>query len=256
MKTKTIKDGKVIKEDKPFQRKNSEGVLHNIFVMDASNSMNDTSIVDGVRVSKYTVANRGITEEIKQLKEIDTGAQEGDVHLSVIEFDSKDRGTERITEHYLNTPLKEVEKLKFRGAVGNTPLYQTIAYVINKFLRIASNKDTVLIKIFTDGEHNCFWGISEKECKDLIKDVQDNRNFIITFVGTKRDTEFAIEHLGMERGNTYSYNNTAGGAGETMDFMSMNTISLLSDKREGKSLKSKTFFKQNEDPKKDADTKI
>lgn len=234
----TIKDGKVVAR----REKNENGVLHNIFIIDASGSMNQRSNVDGRLVSKYDTALAGVNAEIATLKKDD----QGDVRLTVIEFDSADRNTERITEHYVGTPLKDVGTVNFRGASGNTPLYQTIGYVIEKFLRIASNKDTVLIKIFTDGAHNCYWGkYDERECKALIKDAKENRDFIISFIGTEFDTETVIQSLGVERGSTFTYDGTAKGMGETMFMVSSATVDTLSDRRSGKDLKSKVSYFNN-----------
>lgn len=173
MKEKIIKQGKEIIVKKVIKRK-KKGILHNVFIIDASQSMNFSSIVDGVRLSRYTIANQGINDEIAKLKKDD----KGDVNVSVFEFSNIRIGMETITEHCFNTKLKDVGEISFRGANGNTPLYQTIEYVINKFLRFASKEDTVLIKIFTDGQHNCRWGITPKECKSFIKDAEDNLSLI------------------------------------------------------------------------------
>lgn len=236
MKTKIIENGKEVVA-KPIKK---TGVLHNIFIMDASGSMNQASYVDGVRISKYDVAMKGINDEINALKKKD----EGDVNISVFEFDSMKHGQERITEHYFNTKLAKVDDIKFKGAEGNTPLYQTIAYVINKMLVTATNDDTVLIKIFTDGAHNCSWGITEAECRDLIKSVEDKREFVITFIGTQQDTRHMINNLGLNTGNTISYDGTSMGfAGASVTAYAA-TSSMLSGRRGGMSLKSKSknFF--------------
>lgn len=231
-KTTIVKDGVAIKE-------NTKSVLHNVFIIDASGSMHTTSMVDGVRRSKYDVAADGINSEINELKKTD----QGDVNISVFEFDSTEHGSERITEHYFNTPLKDVSEIKFRGASGNTPLYQTIGYVIEKMLRTASNKDTVLIKIFTDGAHNCFWGkYTEQECKSLIKDVETNREFIVTFVGKQEDVNHAVAHLGMSVGNTMVYDGSSRGMDMAFMASTASTNKLLNTKRKGISIDKSKFY--------------
>jgi hypothetical protein len=197
MKQLTIQDGKATPvSDRP--------TIHTINLIDASGSMNSADRLGGQ--TRYQAAILGINQEIKELK-TDTTAQ---YLMSIYEFDSVEIGKERVTEHCFETDVQKVEPINGRGASGNTPLYQTLGYVIETFLRKASRKDRVLIKVFTDGFHNCMWGKygNRQTCKELIHDAEKNAGFVITFVGTQEDVEKAVD-LGINLSNTMVYDGTA-----------------------------------------------
>lgn len=222
MRTITIENGREAGvHTTPMKRK----TLHMVYLVDASGSMN---LTDNTGKSKYQVAFEGINSEISEQRSVEDNV---DVLMSIYEFDSNKSYMERITEHCLGKNVKELESnVRGRGASGNTPLYQSIAYVIEVFLRKASNNDQVVIKVFTDGAHNCYWGKygNEKVCRSLIQDVQNNRNFTITFVGTTEDTESAIRTLGIYANNTATYDGTAKGLGETFSLSNKKSLKFRS----------------------------
>lgn len=236
MTTITLKDG--VEIEKNVKKK----VLHNIILLDASGSMAHRG---GLRTgpSKYEAAIDAINLEIQELKK----SNDADIRFTVYEFDSQKAGTERITEHCFATPIAKLGKIVGRGPGMNTPLYQSIAYVIEKFLRTAGNDEQVLIKIFTDAAHNCTWGKygTEKACRDLIKDVEEKRNFTTTFVGTERDTQFMVDNLGIDASNTLSYDGTADGLYESMSRGIGQTVCYAANVSKGIA-KTKGFYKPEE----------
>jgi hypothetical protein len=205
--------------------------VHNVFLIDASGSMNsygyNSNVIAGDRPqSKYSAAFQGVNEELQELKSF----EDVEVKMSVYEFDSNKEDTERITEHCFATPIADVKTITGRGASGNTPLYQSIAYVIEKFLRKAADGDRVVIKIFTDGAHNCNWGKygTEKACRELITDAEKNRGFVITFVGTEQDTRYVVSNLNINASNTSSYDGTSKGLQEALTRSRGSTRTYLS----------------------------
>jgi len=198
-----------IKNGGELQRKTEKrGTIHNVFILDRSGSMALSGSTVRGGVSRYNAAITGINSELTVLR-----ASEYDNKVSLFEFDSVKDGEERIVEHYFATDASKTTEFTGAGPSGNTPLYQTIDYVINLMLRKVSNDDTVLMSIYTDGQHNGHWGkhANGDACKALIADMEKNRNFVFTFVGTERDTALAIRDLGISRGNTIAYNGTSEG---------------------------------------------
>lgn len=178
----------------------SKKTIHNVHVLDASGSMVG---------AKYNNALEGINAEMEQMKD----NKEVQYTQTVYEFDSVKHGEERITEHYFMEPIQSCKAVKGVGASGNTPLYQTVGYVLEKLVRKVRNGDAVVVTIFTDGAHNCNWGkyAQEKTLNELINDLQESHNFTITFMGTKEDTKEVIKKLGLFESNTLVHDNTAKG---------------------------------------------
>lgn len=225
--TITLKDGR---EVTPV----NNSTIHHMYVLDRSRSMDSNN--------RYPHAIGGINDEAELLKKQNDGLKET---FSVIEFDSVKENSERIVSHYFMTPIDKIEHIDGAGPSGNTPLYQAVGYVIEKALRKANKNDKVLIKIFTDGEHNCKWGKYTKESlNELIKDVQDNHDFTVTFVGLKEDVESAIKHLGIDRGNTYTYDGSEKGTKRAFASLSDSTMTYRENLKSGKMMKAKFFENQ------------
>lgn len=215
-------------------------------LMDASGSM--------MRGQKYTNAIAGINEEVNLLK----ADKKSKYRFCFTEFDTDAiatkhsyYGTARYRGNMFDMPIDQVPIIKGAGADGYTPLYEAVGYMINQILNFKKPEDRVVLKIFTDGDENASQGEyantpqGRKSLYDLIKKVQENDNFTVTFVGTKQDTETVIRNLGIERGNTLTHNNTAKdigntyirGAGATMVFAEeVNTKGVKS---------SKTFYSKD-----------
>jgi hypothetical protein len=115
------------------------------------------------------------------------------------------------------TPITNCLPIVGNGAHGMTPLYQTVGEAIEKLLKHINPGEKVVMTIFTDGEENSSRGIyaNGKELKALIKNVEDNHNFTISYMGTKKDIETVIRELNVDRSNTLEHMNTAYSVGQT-----------------------------------------
>lgn len=200
-------------------------IIHNVHILDRSGSMAG---------SKYNAATQGIKTELKELKEQKVVKY---TH-SIFEFSSSSYGKVDLTQHCF---LESKPKFEFKGASGNTPLYQAVGAVLEKLVRKIPKNDVVLVKIFTDGYHNCNWGITKEEMNELISDLQENHNFTITFIGMEQDVEKAREDLGIFFANTQCYDGTSEGTAVSYRSMLTNTVNFASDVAKGK-LKTKKFF--------------
>lgn len=182
--------------------------IHNVHLLDRSGSMEQRE--------KYRSAEQGINEEINVLKSDDTA----NYTQTIIEFDGF-RGIRYNTPMFM-IPMNKVEKFVGKGPDGMTPLYEAVAYTINKLITSAAPDDRILLKIFTDGGENDSrngWGRHEggaKKLYDLIQKVKNENNVTIAFVGTATDTQSVINDLGIDQGNTLVHDNT--GAGTKMSF--------------------------------------
>lgn len=195
-----------MREDKKHTAKQADNtgasspvIIHNVHILDASGSMSG---------GKYNNALKGINGEIMSMKDDGEGMTQ-----TIIEFDSDGGmwdGKLRLTTHYFMTPAVNCTAIVGVGARGGTPLYQTVGESIDKLLTHVKAGDKVLIKIFTDGDENTSQGKykSHAELKRLIKMVEDNHNFTVTFMGTKGDVESVIRNVGIDRSNTLMHMNT------------------------------------------------
>lgn len=177
--------------------------------------------------TKYETASQGINQKIEALKK----DQNADYIFAATEFDTIN-GAMRYTEVLKPTKMANVAIFNGKGPHGGTPLYEAIAYTINKILAAKKPEDRVLLSIYTDGgenESSNGWSKREggaKKLNELMEKVKKDNNFTITFVGTNYDVDSMVINTGISRGNTFSYDGTAEGmkmsmfanVGSTMNF--------------------------------------
>lgn len=234
-------DGKIPQVD------NSEVVVHNVHILDASGSMSG---------GKYTNALKGINSEIMEMRKDPQGMTQ-----TIIEFAGGGSylggtGENYTTTHYFMTPAENCTAVTGRGAGGGTPLYQTVGEAIEKLLRVVKPTDKVLMKIFTDGEENTSQGKYKNigsthqpksdELTKLIKMAEDHHNFTITFMGTKDDVENMVENMKLRQTNTLVHMNTAESIGATYSTSRGATIAYRKELSRGASQDElkQDFFKR------------
>lgn len=178
---------KVSKRDKP--------TIHNVYILDRSSSMNDNNKIDK--------ALEGINSEISQLK------QDKNVNYTqtIVDFSySYD-----IKTPFFKVPLADMKHYT-TNANGMTALYQAIGQTLDRLKNNIPTNEKVLVKIFTDGEHNQWSGkySSPSEIKPLIAECE-SRGFTITFVGTEFDVKNIVNVLHIDISNTLTHDNTEAG---------------------------------------------
>lgn len=180
-------------------------VVHNVHILDASGSMSG---------GKYNNALSGINEELEKLKVDNDG---NTITNTVIEFHGRTfasrvrEGGDVTIEHLFMVPAANCTSIKGVGADGGTPLYQAIGETIEKLMKHINLGEKVIITVFTDGEENESHGIYQdpEVLKKLIKQVEDNYNFTVTYIGTKGDVGTVVRNLGVNMSNTLVHTNTA-----------------------------------------------
>lgn len=219
---------------KPAKKK----VIHNVVILDASSSMQEDD--------KYNHAVAGIKKEMDELQAVN----EVDYTQTVIELTTEFKGNR--FNHGNRLPLTTY-RFTGKGANGWTPLYEVVGETIEEFRDSKLKDDVVLLKIFTDGQENRSKGKyagwhGGKLLAQLIEDVKKHHNFTVVFVGTKNDTEFMVQKMNMDRGDTLIHNNTGAGVEEALGFMAMSSVSYAKGISRGEtteSLRGK-FFKNKE----------
>lgn len=186
-----VKDTIQKKTDKTNKNK---PLVHNIFILDCSGSMFGYRKPD-----KYGVALQGINEELKAL----TSNKDVDFTHSLVEFGNQNSIYFTRWMKDDNSPLTE------RNDLGNTALNDAIYITIGKILEEKKSEDKVLIKVMTDGEENNSRR-SFNEVKELIEKAKES-NVTVTFIGTEYDTNRAIHHYNLSKGNTMTHDNTVRG---------------------------------------------
>jgi uncharacterized protein YegL len=166
-------------------------VVHNVFVMDASSSMGGP---------KYRSGIQGIKTLIESIAKDDLV----DNTLTVLEFSTGSRKY----HYYLDKKFND--NFIPKGAGGCTPLYRTLGEIIAKLLKDKAKNDKVLLNITTDGGDTDGWG-EYSNLPQTLKDIQENHNFTVTFVGTQEDVNSIVARLNVDKTNTLVHDNTGKG---------------------------------------------
>lgn len=170
--------------------------IHNVFLLDASGSMN------GI---KYNNGKSGIMSLVKSIKE-DKATNNT---ITVIELTTKAPNRISKIHCYLT---KDFSESSFVGASGGTPLYKALGEIIDRLLTDPSIKreDKILLNVTTDGDDTEGFG-EYRTLPQTIKNIQENHNFTITFVGTKVDVDSIKDKLSLDDSNVLVHDNTGKG---------------------------------------------
>lgn len=195
--------------------------VHNVTILDGSGSMTG---------AKYTNACKGIQLDFETCK------NEGFKSFTFVEFNN----ARSITTHCFMSDFDV--KLRFNGPNGGTPLYQTIGQTLERLLQEVPKGDKVLVKIFTDGEHNEYYGkyASVEELKPLITTCE-SQGYTITFIGTASDTNKIVRNLGLDSSNTLVHDNTGEGVKMSFYAQASATVQYRKSLEEGKDV-SRGFY--------------
>lgn len=169
--------------------------IHNIFVVDASGSM------DG---GKYTNAIEGVNNLLKNINE-----------------DTETINTVMIVEFEESTVTRRVDltkdvptKYKGMGTGGMTPLNQavgeTLEYAVKTRKKDYDVNDKILVNVFTDGGENSSKGKwrDSTALGEYIKSLE-SEGVTVTFIGTQAEVNYAVNTLNLQATNTLVHNNTA-----------------------------------------------
>ena len=157
--------------------------VFNLLVVDESGSM---SIIE-----RHALA--GINETLATIRKMQKVHKELEQRVTLITFDSTHKRL-----FYDNVSAREAQSLRSAdyNPCGGTPLYDAIGMGIAKINAQATENDSVLVTIITDGEENCSTEYSLKMIKILI-DKLKKQNWTFTFIGTDN---LDVESISIEMG--------------------------------------------------------
>lgn len=144
--------------------------VFNLLVVDESGSM---SIIEHQALV-------GINETLTTIQKMQKTHKNLEQRVTLITFDSTHKKL-----FYDNVPARYARNLRPRdyNPCGGTPLYDAIGMGIAKINAQATENDSVLVTIITDGEENCSEEYSLRMIKNLIEKLK-KQNWTFTFIGT------------------------------------------------------------------------
>lgn len=205
--------------------------IHNVLMLDKSSSMSS--------YNRYRNAMEGISLNHRALGFEIAENQGLSYVLTYMLFGS--RGDEDYIYKGAAYDEKTAKDINWSGRQypsGSTALLDAI-YNIGEYIKgkNAPKADKILISLFTDGEENDSRGplagsstrgiaqarssVKDSKVAAYIKDLEDNHNCTVTFVGTKGDVETAVRDFGIQSSNAMSYDGTGAGLAATMSVNSM-----------------------------------
>ena len=187
--TETVVDTTTVTDSQSKQQ------IHNVFIIDASGSMGG---------GKYKSAINGVNELLESIRnDVDTNNT-----VTIVEFESS--SIKRRVDVATTIP----SKYEGMGTGGSTPYLQaigeTIEYVVGVRKLKFNENDKILVNILSDGEENSSSGkyADRQVLSSYIKELE-TKGVTVTFIGTKQDVAYAVNHLSMDISNTMIHNNTA-----------------------------------------------
>ena len=157
--------------------------MYNLLIVDESGSM---SIIEHHALV-------GINETLTTIQKMQKAHKNLEQRVTLITFDSTHKNLfyDNVSA-YRAKPLKQ----KDYNPCGATPLYDAIGMGIAKINAQATEEDSVLVTIITDGEENCSEEYNLQMIKNLIEKLK-KQNWTFTFIGTDN---LDVESIAMDMG--------------------------------------------------------
>lgn len=140
-------------------------------------------------------------------------------------------------------PLAAVEPLTAKSYApdGATALYDAV-YMTLTAARSEKGNRKHLVLIFTDGYENASREYSEHDLKKLMKQLDEEGNFTVVYLGANQDAWAEAAKWGVKSGNASVYRNTNAGMGNAMSVLASNTRAFASS-----SVPSSAYFFSSKD---------
>jgi len=137
---------------------------------------------------------------------------------------------------------------------GSTALYDAIGRTINNEIDKLGNlpmeerPDKILCVILTDGEENHSSKFTKDQIKKLIGEMREDFKWEFIFLAANEQATTTAETMGISRGNSYAFANSAVGLKDAYKGVSFATTSY----RQSKSVKLDNLMSDYEDKKEDS----
>ena len=157
--------------------------VFNLLVVDESGSMS------AIRSQAFA----GINETLATIGKMQKAHKQLEQCVTLITFDSNHKNV-----IYDNETANHARPLhsKDYNPCGATPLYDAIGMGIAKVNALATEEDSVLVTIITDGEENCSEEYDLQMVKNLIAKLK-KQNWTFTFIGTD---DLDVENIALGMG--------------------------------------------------------
>ena len=159
--------------------------VFNLLVVDESGSM---SIIERQALA-------GINETLATIRKMQKVHKELEQRVTLITFDSTHK---KLFYDNVGADMAKSLRRSDYNPCGATPLYDAIGMGIAKINAQATEEDSVLVTIITDGEENCSTEYSLSMIKNLIEKLK-KQNWTFTFIGTDNlDVETIAMGMGID----------------------------------------------------------
>jgi hypothetical protein len=177
-----------------------------VFILDRSGSMSS--------IQSETIG--GFNAFLKTQKEVP-----GKATVTLTQFDNQ------FQVDYKDIDIKKVPELNFETfrPRGYTALYDAIGKTVSELKeeKVAKNTKTILA-ILTDGAENASKEFTYGAVQNLLKDVQDNHDWEVFFIGANIDAKATAINLGIKVNNSVTFDYTAKGASDALNSVSYATM--------------------------------
>lgn len=157
--------------------------VHNLIILDESGSM--SSIKD--------LIISGFNEMVQTIKGIEQQQPDQEHYISFVSFN----GLGKKVIHFVD-PAQKLEKIDDENYQpdANTPLYDAIAFAVNKLKYVLQEKTNynVLVTIMTDGEENASQEYSSHTIKEIITTL-GQQGWTFTYIGIGHDIDQVSQKL-------------------------------------------------------------
>lgn len=202
----------------------------NLIILDASGSMN----------SKLEEVKGGLKQLFNQIKEDTKKDKKLKIQTIVTDFGgAADFNVIVNTKKSAELSDEIVDKYSTRGM---TALFDAIG---KSFLLVPLTEKDVFVNILTDGGEN-----DSKEFKlDIIKALiaeKKSKGWAITFMGTSEADLANAERIGISKGNTYAFQNSAAGVKMSFSKLSSTRSMYMDAKSKGKDIDLANLMEDDE----------
>lgn len=207
--TKAVKASKSVRKPARVKRVGSAkriatGEVQHLFILDSSGSMD--SVRDVTRV--------GFNEQVQTIRKAEKENKNQKQFVTFYTFSDKP------VEKFFNVSSTELKELGDRDYLpsGNTALNDCIGTAVTKLRAELKDKPetAVIVTILTDGMENASREYSTPQIADLLKDVQKQNKWTVTYIGANQDVHAAAKNYSIPLSNVQGYTSSAGGTSAAM----------------------------------------
>lgn len=188
-----------------------------INIVDRSGSMN----------SMLETAINGFNEFIQDQQTVD-----GDALVSTMLFSTS------FNKLYENVDIQKCQFLTKENYIpgGMTALYDAIGSTIDNEIDQLGNlpkeerPEKTLCVILTDGQENRSTKYDQSKIKEMIGEMKDSFNWEFIFLAANEEASFTAQTMGISKGNSFAFANTANGLSDAYTAVSHASASYRSSK--------------------------